>query len=106
MPVTAYKDVRYARFTITGPVEVEILAKDGPVKTARAQPAAHAPGAYIDGATVRFPVPRPMALVVQLDFREKLFLFGDPPADPVPSGADIGLRPNDGVVSEGVGFEP
>lgn len=106
MPVTAYKDDRYARFTITGPVEVEILAKDGPVKTARAQPAAHAPGAYIDGATVRFPVPRPMALVVQLDFREKLFLFADPPADPVPSGADIGLRPNDGVVSEGVGFEP
>lgn len=87
VPMTAYKDVHYARFTFVGPVEVEILAKDGPVKTAQVQPAAHAPRASIDGATVRFPVSRPMALVVQLDFREKLFLFVDPPADPIPADA-------------------
>lgn len=87
VPVTAYKDVHYARIDFTAPVEVAVEAKDGPVTTARVQPTAYGLKAAVEGATVRFTVPRPMSLVVQLDFREKLFLFFDPPADPVPGDA-------------------
>jgi len=88
-PVTVvdYKDVHYARFTFTGPVAIELRAKDGPVTRARVQPGAYGVEASAEGAVVRFEVPRPMALVIQLDYREKLFLFADPPADPVPSDA-------------------
>lgn len=87
LPVTAYKDVHYARIDFAGPVEVLVEAKDGPVTSARIQPTAHGLKATVEGATVRFTVPRPMSLVVQLDYREKLFLFLDPPTDPVPADA-------------------
>jgi hypothetical protein len=87
VPVTAYKDVHYARIPFSVPVEVEIRALDGPVTTARVQPSAYGLEVSLEGATVRFTVPRPMHLVVQLDFRAKLFLFVDPPCDPVPADA-------------------
>ncbi len=64
VPVTAYKDVHNARIDFTAPAEVEV-----------------------EGAAVRFTGPRHLSLVVQLDFREKFFLFFDPPADPVPCDA-------------------
>ena len=57
------------------------------VAVARVQPGAYGLGPQVEGATVRFSIPRPMALVVQLDYREKLFLFADPPPDPVPADA-------------------
>lgn len=87
VPVTAYKDVHYARVSFTGPAEFEIRALDGPVTTARVQPTAHGLKATVEGSTTRFTVTRPMSLVVQLDFREKLFLFLDPPTEPVPADA-------------------
>ncbi|HQW29397.1 MAG TPA: glycosyl hydrolase family 28 protein [Verrucomicrobiales bacterium] len=87
VPVIAYKDVHYAAFPFVGPIEIEVRAKDGPVAVARVQPGAYGLGPQVEGATVRFSIPRPMALVVQLDYREKLFLFADPPPDPVPADA-------------------
>lgn len=87
LPVVAFKDVHYAHFSMSDAVEIAVTALDGPVKLARMQPAAYGVKAAVEGAVVRFTVPRPMALVVQLDFREKLFLFADPPVDPVPADA-------------------
>ncbi len=87
VPVTAYKDVHYAQVSFAGPAEVEIRTLDGPVTTARIQPTAYGLKATVEGSTTRFTVTRPLSLVVQLDFREKLFLFLDPPSDPVPADA-------------------
>lgn len=87
LPVASFKDVHYAHFSMSDAVEIAVTALDGPVKVARVQPTAYGLKAAIEGVVVRFTVPRPMALVVQLDFREKLFLFADPPVDPVPATA-------------------
>lgn len=85
--MVAFKDVHYAHFSMSDAGEIAVTTLDGPVKLARMQPAAYGVKAAVEGAVVRFTVPRPMALVVHLDFREKLFLFADPPADPVPADA-------------------
>ena len=87
IPVIAYKDIHYARLPFAGAIEVQVRAKDGPVVKAQVQPSAYGLNTSIEGATVRVSVPRPMSLVVQLDYREKLFLFADPPPDPVPADA-------------------
>jgi len=87
VPVIAFKDVHYARFPFAGPIEVEIRTKDGPIRSSRIQPTAYGIEATLAGAAARFTVSQPMSLVVQLDFREKLFLFADPPSDPIPPGA-------------------
>ncbi len=87
VPVIAYKDVHYARVPLTQPAEAFVRALDGVVTSARVQPTAYGVTATVEGSTARFTVPHPMSLVVQLDFREKLFLFFDPPDDPLPAGA-------------------
>lgn len=87
VPVTAYKDIHYAHFPFTGPTRVKVATTDGPVTTARIQPTAHGIDHTLSGSAVSFAIPRPMALVVQLDFREKLFLFADPPVEAVPDDA-------------------
>ncbi len=87
IPVLAYKDIHYARFPLGGIAQVRVATKDGPVTTARIQPTAHGISHLIEGNAVGFTIPRPMALVVQLDFREKLFLFADPPVEAVPGNA-------------------
>ncbi len=85
--VIDFKDVHYAAFSFRGSAVVEVRALDGGVSTARLQPTAYGLKPAIEGAAVRFTVPRPMALVVQLDYREKLFLFADPPPDAAPADA-------------------
>lgn len=87
VPVAAYKDIHYCHFRLDDTAEIEIVAKDGPVTKARIQPASRGLAAKIEGTSVRFAVPAPMALVAQLDFREKLFLFADGPAERVPADA-------------------
>lgn len=99
VPVQDYKDVHYARFIFTAPAEIEVRALDGAVTTARVQPTAYGLKTAIEGAAVRFSVLRPMALVVQIDFREKLFLFADPPPDPAPTNAVDAT--DQGVVGDG-----
>jgi hypothetical protein len=87
VPVVAYKDIHYCHFRLDGAGEIEIIAKDGPVTSARLQPASRGLAAKIVGSSVRFAMPGPMSLVAQLDFREKLFLFADGPADAVTANA-------------------
>ena len=87
VPVVAYKDIHYCHFRLDGAGEIEIIAKDGPVTSARLQPASRCLAAKLEGASVRFAMPGPMSLVAQLDFREKLFLFADGPAEAVPADA-------------------
>ena len=87
VPVIAYKDIHYARFALAGTAQVRVVTKDGPVTTARIQPTAYGISHLIEGNAVNFTIARPMALVVQLDFREKLFLFADPPAESAPEDA-------------------
>jgi hypothetical protein len=87
VPVVAYKDIHYCHFRLDGAGEIEIIAKDGPVTSARLQPASRCLAAKIVGSAVRFAMPGPMSLVAQLDFREKLFLFADGPADAVTANA-------------------
>lgn len=87
VPVVAYKDIHYCHFRLDEAAEIEIFAKDGPVTEARLQPASRGLAAKIEGASARFTMPGAMSLVAQLDFREKLFLFADGPAETVPADA-------------------
>lgn len=87
VPVVSYKDIHYCHFRLADPAAVEILVKEGIVEQARLQPASRGLVAAVEGASVRFTVPRPMSVVAQLDFREKLFLFADGPPDEIPDNA-------------------
>lgn len=87
VPVVEYKDIHYCHFSLDDTAEIEIVAMDGPVTMARLQPTSRGLAAKIEGASVRFTMPGPMSLVAQLDFREKLFLFADGPAEAVPTDA-------------------
>jgi hypothetical protein len=87
VPVIAYKDIHYAHFTLDGPGKLEITTSDGEVENARIQPDALGIVSTLAGDRVSFTIPRPMQLVAQLDFREKLFLFADPPHPPAPADA-------------------
>jgi Glycosyl hydrolases family 28 len=87
VPVVAYKDVHYCHFRLENAAAIKIVAKDGIVEKARLQPASRGLTADVEGASVRFTMPRPMSVVAQLDFREKLFLFADRPPDAVPDNA-------------------
>ena len=99
IPVIAYKDIHYAHFTLDSAAELEIVAKDSSVEKARIQPDAFGLPSIIEGNKVRFTIPRPMQLVAQLDFREKLLLFADPLLETVPADAVNAL--DLGVVGDG-----
>ena len=87
VPVLAFKDIHYAQFTLAGTAQVEVLQKTGAVTRARVQPTPYGIAAAVSDNRVRFDLPRPMQVVVQVDFQEKLFLFADPPAVAPPPGA-------------------
>lgn len=108
IPVIAYKDIHYARFPLNGPAKVEIMTRDGEIEKARIQPDPLGLVPTVAGERVSFTIPRPMQLVAQLDFREKLFLFADPPQTPAPSDAinanDLGIR-GDGITDHTVALQ-
>ena len=100
VPVIAFKDIHYAQFTLTDAAQVEVLVQTGAVTRARVQPAPYGIAAAVSDNRVRFIIPRPMQVVVQVDFREKLFLFADPPAEAPPPGATDAATA--GAVGDGV----
>ena len=89
VPVNAFKDIHFAHFILSKTGQVEVILKNGIATRARIQPTPHGIPAIIDGNRVRFAVTRPLQLVVQIDFLEKLFLFVEPPAEPpAPNAVD------------------
>ena len=87
VPVVDFKDIHYAHFTMTSAAQVEVLLKNGTITRARVQPTPYGIAATVDADRVRFGIPRPMQIVVQVDYLEKLFLFADPPAETPPINA-------------------
>jgi hypothetical protein len=100
VPVLAFKDIHYAHFTMTGTAQIEVHLKTGAVTRARVQPTPYGIATAVCGDRVRFDIPRPMQVVVQADFLEKLFLFADPPAEVPP--ADSVSAVTAGAVGDGV----
>jgi hypothetical protein len=100
VPVLAFKDIHYAHFSMTEAAQVEVLVKTGTVARARVQPTPYGIAAAVDANRVRFNIPRPMQVVVQADFLEKLFLFADPPAEAPP--ANTALATAAGAIGDGL----
>ncbi|MEK6795568.1 MAG: glycosyl hydrolase family 28 protein [Spirochaetota bacterium] len=98
--VVSFKDIHYAQCTAVKDAAVEVRVKRGGVSSARVQPSAFGIKPSIESSTVRFTVPRPMQIVVQIDFLEKLFLFIEPPSETPPTGAVNALSA--GAVADGV----
>lgn len=98
--VIAYKDIHYAHFSIGSAADIEIITTDGTVEQARIQPDAFGLSSTITGNRVSFTIPRPMQVVAQIDFREKLFLFADPPLASAPEDSINAV--NAGALGDGV----
>jgi hypothetical protein len=79
----------FAAFAFTGTVPVEIETA-GPAAGVRIAPARHKVVPVVDGNRVRFSIPRPMNLLIEIEGLPQLFLFADAqdsnPTDPEAKG--------------------
>lgn len=100
VPVIAFKDIHYAQFSVTDAAHVELQLLSGPATRARVQPTSLGIAATVRGDRIGFDLPRPMQVVVQVDYLPKLFLFAVPPPVPPPPGATDAAAA--GAVGDGV----
>ena len=80
LPVEAFHDVSYARFTLprSAPVPIEVHFKSK-VRSVRAIPASAVEGLTSGGNAIRFTLRRPANVAVLVNQDQRLFLFADPP---------------------------
>jgi hypothetical protein len=81
----------FAAFACSGPVEVEIEAP-APVGSVRVAPSRHGIAATAAGNRVRFVLPRPLKLLVEIEGQEQLFLYADPIEHEVPDPGAKGVH--------------
>jgi polygalacturonase len=100
VPVLAFKDIHYAHFTMTDAAQVDVLVQTGTVTRARVQPTPFGIVASVNTDRTCFTLPRPMHIVVQIDYLEKLFIFAESPAEDTPAHAINAVTA--GAVGDGV----
>jgi hypothetical protein len=81
----------FAAFSLEGSARVEIETS-APAGNVRVVPARHSIVPALDGNRIRFTLPRPAHLLVEVDGVQDLFLFADAP-DPDPPAPDGPSRP-------------
>jgi hypothetical protein len=81
----------FAAFAFTGAASIEIETS-GPAGGVRIAPARHKVVPVVDGNCIRFSIPRPMNLLIEIEGLPQLFLFADAPDSSLPDPNAQGVR--------------
>ena len=88
--VEHWRDVSYARFAVTGQVQIAIRMR-GPARNLRVLPRSAVADVTSEGGQITFRLLRPANLVVLSDDTERLFLMADPPETDIPAPGAPGV---------------